>query len=116
LNEDQRFSYDIKIILKVVANHHHVNIYHRLIRCVLTNYFRFTIKINNGRRYADKGVWGTKSVLFGVNSNLRKSLVFIQTFDISKKIYLLKDRKVNLLCTQLQIKFCHRNPHKKLKF
>ena len=26
--------------------------------------------INNGRRYADRGVWGTKSALFGVNSNL----------------------------------------------
>ena len=26
--------------------------------------------IGNGRRWADKGVWGTKSALFGVNSNL----------------------------------------------
>jgi hypothetical protein len=25
--------------------------------------------INNGKRYADRGFWGTKSVLFGVNSN-----------------------------------------------
>jgi hypothetical protein len=33
------------IILKVVANHHLVKFCHRLIRCVLTNYFRYTIKL-----------------------------------------------------------------------
>lgn len=59
------------------------------------------------------GKQGNRQICFDI---IRKSLVFIQTFDISKKIYLLKDRKVNLLCTQLQIKFCHRNPHKKLEF
>ena len=53
------------------------------------------------------------SNLFWYHKNI---VAFIQTFDIDKKIYLLKDRKVNLLCTQLQIKFCHRNPHKKLEF
>jgi hypothetical protein len=30
---------------KVVANHHRVKFCQRLIRCVLTNYFRYTIKL-----------------------------------------------------------------------
>ena len=50
--------------LKVVANHHRVKFCHRLIRRVLTNYFRYTIKLI----MADRGVWGTKSALFNLMS------------------------------------------------
>jgi hypothetical protein len=35
----------IPIILKVVANHHRVKFCHQLIRCVLSNYFRYIIKL-----------------------------------------------------------------------
>jgi hypothetical protein len=50
--------------LKVVANHHRVKFCHRLIRRVLTNYFRYIIKLI----MADRGVWGTKSALFNLMS------------------------------------------------
>jgi hypothetical protein len=38
----------IPIILKVVANHYRVKFCHRLIRCVLINYLRYTIKLIMG--------------------------------------------------------------------
>jgi hypothetical protein len=51
---------------------------HRLIRCILTNYFRYTIKLI----MADRGVWGTKSAPFGVKvgryqMTLRQELPFL---------------------------------------
>ena len=41
-------SHNIPIILKVVANHYRVKFYHRLIRCILINYLRYTIKLIMG--------------------------------------------------------------------
>ena len=47
----QSFSRHLKIemvfpnYLKSIANHHRVKFCHRLIRCVLTNYFRYTVKL-----------------------------------------------------------------------
>ena len=38
---------------------------------MLIKYFdNQNLTIDNGRRWADRGVWGTKSALFGANSNL----------------------------------------------
>jgi hypothetical protein len=39
------FNLCFPIILKVVSNHHGVKFCHRLIRCVLTNYLRYTITL-----------------------------------------------------------------------
>ena len=47
----QRSSRHLKIemvfpnYLKIVANHHRVKLCHRLFRCVLSNYFRYTNKL-----------------------------------------------------------------------
>jgi hypothetical protein len=53
---------------KVVANHHRVKLCHRLIRCVLTNYLRYTIKLI----MADAGQTGVSG------EQSRRCLVLIQ--------------------------------------
>ena len=55
-------------LLKIVSNYHRVKFCHRLIRCVLTNYFRYTIKLI----MADVGQTGVSG------EQSRRCLVLIQ--------------------------------------